>query len=613
MTRPRPHSDWILLEPEESVVAALSERCGVSHFVARLLANRGVTDTDAAARFLQPTLADLPDPWLMADAQVAAERIAKAVMAGERVCVYGDYDVDGVSAAALLHGFLCRVGAEPRVFLPDRFRDGYGLHPERLLELCDEGVELFVSVDCGSKAVDAIAGVRARGVDFIVVDHHLLGDVRPDTTALLNPRRPDCTYPDKGLSAVGVALVLVQGLRRALVAAGHCTRESAPGVGDLLQLAALGTIADMVPLRGVNRALAWHGLRRLGRSTRPGVQALAQRARLQGKVAADHVGFALGPRINAAGRVADARTAFDLLTTTDPAQAAALAERVELENGKRRRIQGEVVTAALAAAAEQPGREHAVVVAGEGWHSGVVGIVAARLKDRYHVPTFVLGVQDGVARGSGRSIPGYDLVDGLDTLSALQPRDPGGNATLFSRYGGHFFAAGVTLPAAHVDAFREALVAHVARALPPAERRRELLVDAALDVTELHLGLVDELHALEPFGKGNRKPLFVLQGAVLGEARRVGQEGAWLKARLVDPASDRPLWSRQGVGAFGSTELLGGAAAGREGPGLQQGDTVDAVCRLEANHFRGQTSLQATLVELAPAGTVPLSRRAAGA
>lgn len=602
-------SNWLLLEPDAAEVDALVAACEVSPFVARLLANRGVTDVAAAQAFLAPKLASLPDPWLMADAKVAAERIAQAVVAGEHICVYGDYDVDGVSAAALMHGFLTSVGAEPRVFLPDRFRDGYGLHAERLQELCDEGVQLFISVDCGSKAVAPIAGVRARGVDFIVVDHHLLGAERPDVTALLNPRRPDCAYPDDGLCAVGVALVLVQGLRRSLVAAGHCTRQSAPGIGELLQLAALGTIADMVPLRHVNRVLAWHGLRRLGSSTRPGVRALAERARLQGKVAADHVGFALGPRINAAGRVASARAAFDLLTTQDSGRANELAEQVELENGKRRRIQKEVVEAALAAVERHAGTEHAVVVSGEGWHSGVVGIVAARLKDRYHVPTFVLGVADGVARGSGRSIPGYDLVAGLDTLQSDETLlIPDGQAVsddasprLFTRYGGHYFAAGVTMPASQVATFREALVAHVAAQLPPEERVREQLIDADLDVAELTLDVIDELHRLEPFGKGNRKPLFLLRGAVLAEARRVGQDGAWLKVKLVESESDRPLWGRRGVGGFGAAQLLD--------CGAQKGDLVDVVCRLEANHFRGKTSLQATLVEMALAGKTPVRSR----
>ncbi|MCO4760111.1 MAG: single-stranded-DNA-specific exonuclease RecJ [Myxococcales bacterium] len=599
---------WTVLEPNEEVVSALAAGCQISPFAARLLVNRGLTDVDEAAAFLKPSLASLPDPWLMADAQVAAERIAQAVMAGEQICVYGDYDVDCVSATALMHDFLSRVGAKPMVFLPDRFRDGYGLHPERLMELCDEGVQLFISVDCGSKAVEAIGRVRERGVDFIVVDHHLLGETSPNATALLNPRRPDCTYPDEGLCAVGVALVLVQGLRRSLVAAGHCTRQTAPGIGDLLQLAALGTIADMVPLRHINRVLAWHGLRRLGSSTRPGVRALAEKARLTGKVAADHVGFALGPRINAAGRVASAQAAFDLLTTEDPGVATELAERVELENGRRRRIQGEVVEAALVAAEAQPGREHAIVVAGEGWHSGVVGIVAARLKDRYNVPTFVLSLQDGVARGSGRSIPGYDLVAGLDALqSSALPTD-----ALFSRYGGHYFAAGVTLPGDHITAFREGMVAHVASTLPVSDRVRELQVDAELDVAALQLGLVDELHALEPFGKGNRKPLFLVRGSVLAEARRVGQDGAWLKAKLVEGDSDRPMWGRRGVGAFGSAALLD--ATGHDGQPhiLQAGDRVDAVCRLEANHFRGQTSLQATLVALAVADTVTVGRRAPG-
>lgn len=567
---------WQLDTPDEAAVAELARALDVPQLLARLLLNREISDPDAAGAFLAPQLKALPDPFAMRDAERAANRLADAVEQRQRVCVYGDYDVDGVSAAALMSSFLASLGAPPRVFLPDRFRDGYGLHEGRLAELCDDGVQLFVSVDCGSTAVGAIAGVRALGVDFIVVDHHQLGPELPDATAHLNPRLPGCGLASEPLSAVGVALVLAQATRRVLANRGFFGSGGPPPIADLLELAALGTIADMVPLRGMNRILAWHGLRRLGRSRRPGVQALARHSKVLEKcVAADHVGFVLGPRINAAGRVSEARFAYDLLTTTDRELAESLAVQVEIDNTRRKSLQKDVGEAAMAAAAACPGRAHAVVVAGTDWHSGVVGIVASRVKDAFDVPSFVLSVEDGVARGSGRSIPGYDLVEGLRAL------DP----SLFERFGGHAFAAGVTLPADKIDAFATALAAHVAATLPPEQRIRPLRLDAEMQPADVTLETVDMIERMEPFGKGNRKPLFLFRAVEVAEVRKVGG-GAWVKARFVEQG-ERPVWARHGFAAFASAEVLGE---------LQKGDFVDVAARVERNVFRGQQSAEASVV-----------------
>ena len=545
-----------------------------------MLVNRGVCTVEAARAFLRPSLASLPDPYQMADAEVAAERLCKAIVDGERICVYGDYDVDGVSSSALLATFLRSVDAPARVFLPDRFVDGYGLNLQRVEELSDEGVDLFISVDCGSNAIEPIAAARARGCDFIVCDHHQLGAQLPDTTALLNPRRPDCRYPADDLCAVGVALVLVQATRRKLSEAGFFGGRP-PSISALLEFAALGTIADMVPLQGVNRMLAWHGLRRLGRSRSPGVVALAQQSRLQGISKADHVGFMLGPRINAAGRVADARTAYELLTTTDRARALELARFVEVQNNRRRALQREVTEAALAAADEVEGREHAVVVADPGWHAGVVGIVAARVKDAFSVPTFVLSIEDGVAKGSGRSVEGYDLVAGLRRLA-----DKG----LFSRFGGHYFAAGVTLPAEEVGRFAAALAQDVQEILPMEARRKRVQADAEAEVARLTLQTADELDCLEPHGRGNRKPQLLIRHAVVAGKRLLGADKAWARLRLVED-NDRPLWGRKGADLF---------CAADRASALEDGDVVSAVVRLQRNHFRGDVTLQLSPVAFGP-------------
>lgn len=579
---PQPvEKDWILLEPDPDAVQHLATSLGVDPLLARLLANRHLTEPEQARAFLNPPLRDLPDPSLMADADLAAGVIADAVLAGQKICVYGDYDVDGISAAALLHHFFTAVGHPARVFLPDRFRDGYGLHPERLAELADQGTQLFISVDCGSTAVAEIAAMRARGLHFIVVDHHTLGAVLPDATALLNPKRLDCRYPDKHLSAVGVALVLATAVRRALASRGHAGGRVE--LKTLLELAALGTIADMVPLRGVNRTLAWHGLRQLGASPRAGIRALAAQSGASG-IGADRVGFSLGPRINAAGRVADPHTAFHLLTTADEKHAQELAERIEVENNRRKSLQASVTASALLHAADQPERGDAVVVVHADWHQGVVGIVANRLKDQFGVPAFVLAVgEDGLARGSGRSVPGYDLVEGLRACC---------HDGLADRFGGHAFAAGITLPHAHVETFRQRLAAHVAQTLPREDRRQELRIDAELDLRDATLEMLDRVEQLEPFGKDNPRPLFLMRGVEVAELAVVGKEKDWVRCRFLEPGR-QPAWARKGIAGFGAAGVF---------EDVLRGEVVDVVMRLERNAFRGSVTLQATVEAVAPAG-----------
>ncbi len=579
---------WRLVPPDSEDVERIATSLGIDSVLAGLLVNRGLDQIDPARAFIDPQLSALPDPFAMADAERAANRLADAIISGEPICIYGDYDVDGVTSSALLFRFLRQLKVHAKVFLPDRFRDGYGLNIERLMELCDDGARLLIAVDCGTRAVDAVASVRARNVDVIVCDHHAPGPKLPPATALMNPHLEGSTWPDSNPSAVGVALVLVQATRRVLSLRGWFDDgRPTPRLADLLQYAALGTIADMMSLRGFNRVVAAHGLRRLGRSTLPGVIAMKERAHLSEIASADHVGFVLGPRINAAGRVASATAAFNLLTTESREEAVELAARVEVENNRRKGYQASVTPAALAAGEEQVGREHAVVVADPGWHPGVVGIVASRVREHFAVPAFVLSVKDGVAKGSGRSIKGYDLAAGLAAIAGTPAPDG-----LLQRYGGHYYAAGVTLDASRIDDFRAALVQHVATTLPPEQRVNEVRIDAELKLADLDRGLVEQIDRLEPFGKDNSRPTFLLREVVIARLQRVGKTLDWARMRLVE-VSDRPLWSRTGVAAFG---------AARHVEGRRDGDHVDVVFRLERNTFRGKTTLQATLVAVDDAG-----------
>lgn len=575
---------WILVEPDPRAVTALVDTLGLDPLLARLLVNRGHATPEAAQAFLAPSLRDLPDPMTMADAQTGADCIAQVIQRGGRICIYGDYDVDGISASALLHEFFLLLGVETRVFLPDRFRDGYGLNGDRLRELADEGVDLFIAVDCGSRSVDEIAAVRARGIEFVVCDHHALGPEHPPATAFLNPHRLDCRYPDKHLSAVGVALVLAQATRRALQLRGTNTERI--DLKGLLEFAALGTIADMVQLRGVNRILSWHGLRLLGTSTRPGIQALAAQAGPREGARADRVGFDLGPRINAAGRVADAHTAFRLLTTRLTDEATTLAARIEVENNQRRTLQAHVVQAALLRAETQVGREDAIVVADVDWHQGVVGIAASKLKDALGVPVFVLAVDpDGMARGSGRSVVGYDLVEGLRACCG---------DGLAERYGGHAFAAGVTIRADRIEAFRERLCRHVAEVLPADQRGEVVPIDAPVVPGEVSVQTVDQIEQLEPFGKGNRRPHFLLRDVQVAEFQIVGKQRDWVRGKVVVAAGRQALWARETLPFFGPLRVL---------EGLQRGDRFDGVIKLERNSFQGKSTLQATVEAVLPPGT----------
>lgn len=566
------------LRPAQATAEAALRDAGLSGLAASLLSRRGIADADAARRIVQPSLLDLPDPHLLADAELAADRLARAVQRGERICIYGDYDVDGVTAAALLHTFLQAAGATVQVFLPDRLRDGYGLHKDRLAELCDAGVQLFVSVDCGATAVAEIELVRQRGVDFIVVDHHALGTELPPATALLNPRRSDCQYPDKGLAAVGVALVLAQATRRALARLGQAGAQQLP-MRALLEFAALGTLADLVPLVGVNRILTWHGLRSLGQSQRAGVQALASRGNTElAGLSGERVGFALAPRINAAGRVADARTAFTLLTTTSSQEAAALAERIERDNDERKALQQAAAEQALLLAA---GQSHAVLVQGP-WHPGVVGIVASRVVEQTGLPALVLAEgDDGLLRGSGRSVPGYDLLEGLRAVSD----------GLVERLGGHAFACGLTVRSEHVTALHQRWQAQVAEAIPPGSRKTVRLIDLELGCSELSAEWLAEQDALEPFGKGFEQPRLLLRRVELADLRQVGKSGSWAQGKLAEPGR-QPLWARHKVAFFAAADALGDA---------RNGDVVDAVVQVSRNVWRGQVNLQARIEALLPA------------
>ena len=481
--------------------------------VTRLLLARGCP-REAIELHRAPSIRGfMPDPSIFRDMDVAARRLADAVEAREAVAVFGDYDVDGATSAALMILVLRDLGLDPRAYIPDRLMEGYGPSAEALVRLAREGASLIVTVDCGAQAFDALASARAAGTDVVVVDHHKCSSLLPDAHAVVNPNRLD---EDEGaahghLAAVGVAFLLCAALLRELRARGFFATRPEPKLIDRLDLVALGTVADVAALRGLNRAFVAQGLKVMARRANPGLAALADAARLTRAPTCTDLGFALGPRINAGGRVGRADLGVRLLTTRDPVEAKAIAEELDRLNEERRAIEGEVQAAAEAMC----GGDGAIaVVAGEGWHPGVIGIVAGRLKERLGRPSLVIAVgEDGVGKGSGRSIPGVDL--GAAVLAAK-------DAGLLIAGGGHAAAAGVTVAPGGVPALAAFLEQKLAVAVARAREDRALLLDAVLAPGGVCPDLVDAMEAGGPYGMGWPSPRVAAGPVRIVRADRVG-------------------------------------------------------------------------------------------
>jgi len=481
---------------DEAAAARLADELGLAPVVARLLAIRGHHDPDAAARFLRPSLDHLLDPYRLTDLAPAVDRLLAAVAGRERIVIHGDYDVDGVTSTVILRRALELLGGDVTHFIPERLRDGYGLQPATIERLHADGAQVIVSVDCGIRAPDAARRAGELGVDLIITDHHEPDAELPRALAVVNPKRADCTYPDKHLAGVGVALKLVQAL------CGKTGREA--WLPAFVKIAAIGTLADVVPLVGENRVIAKLGLELLSKGPhKVGLRALLDVAGLNGKVIdAYHIAFMVAPRVNAAGRMATADLATRLLLASDEALAAeaqALAQQLDAENTKRREEEQDIVAAARRMVDTDPdvGAHPVLVVAGEGWHRGVIGIVASKLVDAYYRPAIVLSIDQGEAHGSCRSIPGFDMLGALESC-----------ASMLHRFGGHRQAAGLQLAAGDVAAFRRAVNAHALDRLGPDDLRPHLHLDGALAFDAITPAVVEQLTAMAPYGMGNPKPLF---------------------------------------------------------------------------------------------------------
>jgi single-stranded-DNA-specific exonuclease len=570
---------WRERVADERALRSIAQKLALPEIVARLLAARGL-DAETAPAFLEPRLRDaLPDPGHLKDMEKAAARLADAVAAGERIAIFGDYDVDGATSAALLYRYLAKLGAAPIVYVPDRMKEGYGPNAPALLKLGEQGAKVVVTVDCGILAHAPLAAAAAAGIHVIVVDHHAAEPALPPAYAAINPNRLDETSPLKTLAAVGVAFLLLVSLNRELRRRGRFGAEGEPDLLGLLDLVALGTVCDVVPLTGLNRVLVAQGLKVMARRGNAGIAALAEVARVNEPLGAFHSGFLLGPRVNAGGRVGEAALGWRLLATDDPAEAKSLAAKLDTHNRERQAIEAEVLAQAIVRAQEQAALGRAVVtVAGRNWHPGVVGIVASRVVERVGRPACVVGIIEGVGKGSGRSIAGVDL--GAAVIAARQ-------AGLLTNGGGHKMAAGFTVAEDKIEAFAEFLAARLAPAVAAAGGTPALTIDAALAPDGVTRELLAALEPLAPFGVGNAEPRFALNAA---------------RIAFVDPAGEQHLRVAIPMERGGRLKAIAFRAAGTPlGAALlaNRGGALHLAGHLRADRWNGRDDVQFVIEDAA--------------
>jgi single-stranded-DNA-specific exonuclease len=580
---------WSFAEPHAAEAAELAKAARLPQVLSELLVARGVTQPAEAFAFLNPEVAHLHDPLLMLGMNAAVERLEQAIAAREPVLLYGDYDVDGTTAVVLLKTAIEMLGGVARFHVPHRLREGYGLQSSVLEEAYTEGARLVITVDTGMRAFSEAETARRLGLDLIITDHHLLeaGDAVPHALAILNPNQPECTYPEKFLCGAAIALKLAQAIleRRDLAR----TREKT--LPSFLKMAAIATIADAVPLKGENRVIAALGLRELRRPAGAGLRALFSAAALDPAAKAltgFDVAFRLAPRINAAGRMDVASDIVELFTTRDAARAAELAAKLERLNRERREAEASALTAIEKRLADDAGlaAERLLVIDGEGWHRGVIGILASRVVERTAKPAIVVSVEDGVAHGSGRSVDGFQLLNAIESC-----------ADLFTRFGGHAFAVGFALPAADLPELKRRLRLYAEEHLAAREPEQLLHIHAELPLDRITPVLVGWLRKLEPFGHGNPEPVFVARAVRLLAPPRVMKERHLRLELAQDSVQPQPL-----PGSSGALRAVGWQMAARAAQlDLAQGSLIDLAYRICENEHPEYGGLEVEIagIELA--------------
>ncbi len=561
---------WTLLpKPEQDAVRDLSNAIRVSPLIASLLLQRGIRTYEDALRFFRPELSHLHDPFLMKDMDRAVSRIEKALREGQNILVYGDYDVDGTTAVALVSSYLLERYPNVATYIPDRYSEGYGVSFAGIDFAHDNDVDLIIALDCGIKAIDKVAYAKEKGIDFIICDHHRPGDQLPEAVAVLDPKRSDCTYPYDELCGCGIGFKLIQAMEEK---AGRPVE----GILHYLDLLATAIAADIVPITGENRVLTFYGLKVINQKRRPGIRAILNTVK-KSELNVTDVVFIIAPRINAAGRMEHGRYAVALLTETDHAKAEEMAGAIERFNTERRTLDQEITEEALVQIRENKEENRCTsVVFKESWHKGVIGIVASRLTETYYRPTLVFTRSGDKLAASARSVRGFDLYDALEACKDH-----------LEQFGGHKYAAGLTLTEDQYEDFKARFEEVVSSTISPEMLRPEIRIDAEIGLEEITPKFMRILKQFEPFGPGNMKPVFLTHHLRdSGYAKGVGEDEKHLKL-AVQQGRSNPV---QAIG-FGLGDKL---------PLVKDGGRFSAVYSLEENHWNGQVSLQLKIRDIRP-------------
>ena len=558
---------WILKEPADPAkVERLSTEVGIDKVLAELLVKRGVETFEQARAFFRPSLDALHDPFLMKDMDVAVERLHRAVTSGEKILVYGDYDVDGTTAVALVYSFIRRFTDRVDFYIPDRYDEGYGVSYKGIDWAADGGFDLLITLDCGIKATDKVEYARSKGIEVIICDHHLPGDALPAAVAVLDPKREDCHYPFDDLSGCGVGFKLVQAYSKQY---GIPFETLIP----LLDLLVVSISSDLVTMVGENRVLAHFGLKQLNENPCKGLAAMISLSNLEpGHISIDDIVFKIGPRINAAGRMESGRLAVELLKATDARTALQIGEKINENNNERKNIDREITQEALEMV--QDGRclasENATIVYNPKWSKGVVGIVASRLVEAYYKPTVVLTKSNGFVTGSARSVAGFDLYEAIESC-----------ADLLENFGGHVYAAGLTLREENVPEFSRRMDAFIAGKITSEMLIPIVEVDARLDFSQITPKFSRILKQFQPFGPGNNNPIFVTENVYdAGAGRKVGAGGVHLKLDLIQES--QPYHQIPAI-AFNMADYY---------DYIREGNPVDVCYAIVENYYRGNSSIQ---------------------
>ncbi len=559
------------LKPISSLIPQLVSEAKVTPLQAQLLANRGITDIQAVESFLFPRLSHMMDPIGIKGMSEAISTVVEAIEENRKITVYGDYDADGLTATVLLSTFLSHLGVSVSTYVPDRLKEGYGLNEEAVKQIQENGTGLMITVDCGISNDREVKLARRLGMDVVVTDHHLPPPGFEPQCPVVNPHQSDCAFPFKDLSGVGLSFFLAVGLRTALRIRGWFKFQTEPDLRDYLDLAALGTMADRVPLLGQNRMLVSVGVSRMNDSIWPGMRAIMNVAGVDvANVTSDDLAYRIAPRLNAPGRMGDSRMGLRVLMAENQSEAHVLANKIDAANVRRRALEQEILEEAHSMIEDQLEDRFTIVLASENWHTGVLGIVASRLVDRYHRPVMLAAIKNGLAVGSGRSIDGFDLYGAMQKMSGC-----------FDKFGGHYHAAGFTLQASRLGKLREDLEKEAERHLQPKDLVPAITVDSELFFRNITRNGVSQINALAPFGEGNPEPVFMARSVKVLDSRVVGERHLKLRVCQGEQVLDA-------IGfRLGSHHPL-------------KGTMVDLLFTPEINRWQGTESVQLKVIDLRP-------------